>query len=173
MRTFEEAVSNFVAPGAGQFEELKDTFKPTLATLRDQYRAFQKQKPAWLSRVSNAQARRQLAVAQGCILFRVEYLLEQLRGGQSAVNPGSIQGTENQMAANIQTIEGLRLQDLPNHDWWRTWYNFPKYAPNAVDAIEQSLSELDTLVADGGELQRMLEGKSVEPASTTVDTGRA
>ena len=144
MQTFDETIANFTTPQERELAEVRKTFTTTLVELRDLHRAYQKQKPALLSRVSKAQARQQRAAAKGARLSRVDWLVEQLVGGLHGVNPGLIQGVENRLAADIRQIEGMSLGDLPNrgHNGWGTWYAFPANNANNMQAIEPYLKEL-------------------------------
>ena len=75
-----------------------------------------------------------------------------------------LHGTETQIVGNIQTIEGLSVRDLPQRYWWLTFYGFPENIRNIMQAIEQYLEELETLVKDGRELHRMIEEKAMPPS---------
>jgi hypothetical protein len=94
--------------------------------------------------------------------------LEKLSGTPGKV--GMLEGTENMLAHCIARIMQFSSRDLPQRPSWLHLYTAPDRIRDNVQAIEDYLAEAETLVKDGGELHRMLEGKSMQPASASVQT---
>jgi hypothetical protein len=166
MRTFEESVANFATPDLVALAEQKKTFEPVLAELKKLEREFPKHKTTWFSRIEMVNRRRHLALAKGVTHTRLTYLLNELSGTPGKV--GMLEGTENMLAHYIARIMQFSLRDLPQRQSWLHLYTAPDRIRDNVQAIEDYLAE--ALVKDGGELHRMLQGKSMQPASASVQT---
>src|ERR1700704_4102692 len=110
MNTFDDAVSNFVAPGTVELAELKKTFASTLADLRDLKRGLAKQKAVWQSRMERIHFRRQQAQSCGVHLSSVASRLEELGGGR-VLHGGLIPAIERRIDEDIFKIERVTLQD--------------------------------------------------------------
>ncbi len=169
--TFEQSISSFTTLDLAALADQKKTFEPVLAELKKLEREFPKHKTKWFSRVDAVNRRRQLALTKGVSHTRLTYLLNELSGGPGRI--GMIEGTENMLSHYLARITQFSLRDLPQRAGWLHLYTAPNKINDNIRAIEAYLDEAETLVADGGELHRLLQEKSTQPPSVTASVSQA
>ncbi len=166
MTSFDEALSNFVAPGTAPLSEMKQKLEPTLQDLRELKRSFPKKQAAWQSRLERISTRYQAARALGVFRSSIASRLEELTGGR-ALHGGLLVAVEQQINAAIYKIERLTSQDIQQRRWI-SWPGEPQKIRDNMAEIELLLTQLESITKDGGELEGLLRQKSGQAASAPV-----
>jgi len=169
--TFEETAKTFITSDGVALAEQKKNFEPVLEELMKLQRELPKKKVTWRSRVDAVNRRRQLALTKGVSHTRLSHLMNELSGGPGRI--GMIEGTENMLSHYLARILQFNLRDLQHRASWLHLPTSPDRVRDNFRAIEEYLEEAETLVADGGELHRLLQEKSTQPPSVTASVSQA
>lgn len=159
VQTFEEAVS------AAQQEDqqvaaIKQTFVEPLKELTKLKAQWDKQRLQFQNRLSLVHHRVQQAVTAGVnadqVLRVVGPLIRDLEGGGPVI-AGLIPTFPTQLETCMANMRDFTEKQLPLRSVWLSWPSTPDRLKDNLRAIEDRLSQLESIVADGGQLQQMIE----------------
>ena len=163
--TFEDTV-NTQTDQDKALAELRASFQPTIAELRELKTRVQRVDPTWRARFAHIENRRQAALAIGARLSDLESLVRQLAG--DLYLPGPLFSLVQQIEEMIARLESVSKDFLHHPAVCKPWYNLPKNVRALIGNIEQNLSRAEVLVEDGGDLHRQVAHVKGQAASVTA-----
>ena len=157
MLTFQEMAARAAQQEDPQVTEIKRSFAPALAELRQLQREYQGKKSGWLGRLATVQEKWQIALSRrfpsGVNIVRP---LEDLTGGRG-LSPGLIHGTESLIESYIQKMETFSAHELPHRVVWISWPQAPQMVRDNFGGIEERLAFLENILKDGGEVYQWIQ----------------
>lgn len=165
--TFDDAVAHVAAQQDPRITEVKQSFVPTVAELRQLKGTFPKAK--MLGRLATIQRRWQRALGVGVYDAEIVRQLEELNGGRG-LSPGLIVATEQQIESGIVRMERFGAADLPHRNTWICWFSEPQKVRDNISRTEALLDQLEEAVKDGGRVQQRIEQKAAQHGTAPLTT---
>jgi hypothetical protein len=157
-QTFEQAM-NAPTQGEIQLEETRRTLRRTVDAIQEKLKQVRKARRGWDNRLNAVHARRVLAARRGVRHPRLEWIIDEVAGGN--MRTGILPCLESHAEAVIAEIALIKA--VPAQQTLCYLQGEPERIEGNVRTIEERLSEMETIVKDGGELQRMKEAKAGHP----------
>ncbi len=168
--TFDEAVTMAAKQEDPLVAEIKQTLIEPVKELKALRSQWEKMRVESQTRLARVQQRVQQAVTAGVDpnqVFRlVNPLINDLQGG--ATTAGLIPSIVQQIDSGITNIERFSVKDVPLRALWLSWPNLPSRVRDNMHAVEERLAQLETIVADGGPLQNLVEYTAARKAGNEV-----
>ena len=159
--TFEEAVSAAQQGDAGVAHIKETVFAEPLSELKRMKSEWARTHAELQGRIARARGRMQQAVDAGLNFDHVARLgkpfLDRLTGDGLA-HPGVLNAIGPQIDRSIASMENFTVSQLHNERHvWCAWPNIPSRVRDNINGAESLVGQLEAIVADGGQLQQMIE----------------
>lgn len=139
---------------------IKQTFVEPLRELKKLRAGWETTRAELQTRLTRAQGRLQQAVNAGVDLNAAMRLtgplVNDLQGG-GPMPIGLLSSIGPQIERGMADMERFDEKQLPLRQLWLSWPNIPSRVRDNINAAEARMAQLESLVADGGPLQQMIE----------------
>lgn len=143
---------------------IKLMFVELLKELKALKTQWEKMRAGFQTRLSQVHHRVQQAEKAGVTITQAAHLvgpfLNELQG-RGHMKAGLLPSIGQQIENGIRTIERVSEEPLPRRQEWSTWTGIPSCVRGKMRVVEERLTHLETLVADGGPLQDLVEQAAV------------
>ncbi len=168
---FDEAVN---LPEEREYPELaviRKMFVEPLKELKALKMQWEKTRAGFQTRLGRIHHRVQQAEKAGVTITEASGLvgpfLNELQGSGHTMAAGLLPSIGPQIENGITKIEGFSMEHIPYRQEWGSWIGIPSRVRDSMHAVEQQLAQLETLVADGGPLQKLVEQAVARKAGET------
>lgn len=159
--TFDEAVN---LPEEREYPELaaiQQLFVQPLKELKALKTQWETTRTGFQTRLSRIHHRVQQAERAGVTITQVSCLvgpfLNELQGSGRTRAAGLLPSIGPQIENGITKMEHFITKHIPHRQEWGSWIGIPSRVRDNIHAVEERLAQLETLVADGGPLQDLVE----------------
>ncbi len=164
-QSFEAAVSNAATQEHPTVQTIKETvFAASLKELRELKVQWDKLRPSFLARLTRIQQRIEQAAKVGLdpnhLDRLVGRLMRELSGGSR--EPGLLNIIASQIQNTIDQMEQFKPGQIHLRTMWLSWTGEPVRVHSNIHGVEERLSWLEDIVADGGQLQALVEAAAAE-----------
>lgn len=169
--TFDEAVH---LPEEREYPELaaiQRLFVEPLKELKALKMQWEKTRVGFQTRLSRIHHRVQQAERAGVTITQASGLvgsfLNELQGSGRTRVAGLLPSIGPQIENGITKMECFSAEHIAHREEWGSWIEIPSRIRDNIHAVEERLAQLETLVADGGPLQNLVEQAAARKAGET------